>query len=45
MEVLKTYFVSLTYFIEGCTDLPREAIGPGSNCFSRGVSTSISKET
>ena len=28
-------------------DLPREAVGPkgGSNCFSRGVCTRISKET
>ena len=27
-------------------DLPREAIGPkGSNCFSRGVLTGLSKET
>ena len=34
-----------TYFTEGRTDLPREAIGPdGSNCFSRGVHTSTSKE-
>ena len=36
----------LTYFIEGRMDLPRETIGPkGSNCFSSGGRTSISKET
>ena len=35
-----------TYFTEDRTNLPREAIGPeGSNCSSRGVRTSISKET
>ena len=35
-----------TYFTEGRTDLPREAIGPnGSNCFSRRFRTSISKGT
>ena len=35
------FFKSSTYFIEGRTDLHREAIGPdGSNCFSRGVRTS-----
>ena len=39
-------FESSTYFTEGRMDLPREAIGPeGSNCFSKGVQTSISKET
>ena len=31
------------FFTEGHTDLRREAIGPGSNCFSMGVCTSISK--
>ena len=35
-----------TYFAEGRTNLPPEAIGPsGSNCFSRGVRTSVSKKT
>ena len=34
------------YFTEGRTDLLREAIGPeGSNCFSKGGCTSMSKET
>ena len=29
-------FLVITYFTEGCTELPWEAIGPdGSNCFSR----------
>ena len=37
--------LSSKYFTEGCMDLPQEAIGPkGSNCFFRGVRTSISKE-
>ena len=40
------FFQPTTYFTEGHTYLPREAIGPeGSNCFSSGVRTSISKET
>ena len=34
------------FFTEVGRDLPREAIGPkGSNCFSRGVITSIFRET
>ena len=38
------YFWLSTYFTEGRTDLTREAIGPnGSNCFSRGLRTSIYK--
>ena len=33
---------SSTYFTEGRTDLPREAIGPvGSNCFSMGACTTV----
>ena len=44
--VLTMFFYSTTYFIDSDTDLPLETIGPfGSNCFSRGVRTSISKET
>ena len=35
-------FLIMTYFTEGRTNLPREAMGP---CFSREVRTSISKET
>ena len=43
--VLKLFKSSLCFTV-GCRDLPREAIGPkGSNCFSRGVHTSISKKT
>ena len=42
----ETFFKPSTYFTEGRMDLPREAIGPkGSNCFTRGVRTIISKET
>ena len=38
------FFTVINVFLEGCTYLTREAIGPGSNYFSRGVCISISKE-
>ena len=42
----ENFFQSSTYFTKGRTDLPRETIRPpGSNCFSRGDRSSISKET
>ena len=41
-ELLKTFFWSSTYFTEGSMDLSRPK---GSNCFSRKVHTSISKDS
>ena len=42
-EVLTTFLV--IHVVQRGTNLPREAIGLGSNCFSRGIHTSISTET